>query len=1370
MKRKLWVTLAAVLMLAVLWCGAALADDYAFRTQPRNITLDPENETTLRWSLTFDQVRTKLVLSAHYYEGYSWEHNIPVKEIGSNSFHCTLTYEEALEALRKVPAGASYSWHLDAYVNENLPIRSDPINITLNPYAFTLQPSGGTLAPEGTLHLSWGTNFTPKEIRINYLKAPYIVSESRVVTVKTPAASATSADLSYGEVVTFLQDHADPDEDKWFIQAFYNDDQFVSSDYFSVPVEDLRFVLQPQGGTLESGQALTLNWATNFTPTWSEVVYAYGWTGSDFAHIAQVKELMNSGRTCDLSYNEVVAALSDIPYFYPAYSKWMVVSHYDYQSDLEVFSEPFDISFTGPQFTSLREEGYDPDRLKCTVTWDTNFIPNWWELENITTGERERLNDTGTGHNWYDLGTDTMGQKFRILAYYGNTADQYIASAEFSGGMDRLNFTVQPNDCWIGDGSTAEISWQTSFTPVSVELKCIRIRHVGTNHDNEMYSLEPDSCVLQGKWGNIAFQPLPREWVASSRSYAFDLYYLLVYYKEGEGEYVKSRTFLCQPGSPAFTSQPQNVLYQPGYGADVIYTSNFSPLKTRLAQVDAAGNPLPEDPEEPFTWYRTGEDGEIIAVFLDDGVDSCDFRVLLWYDLTENPVESDVFTVSRYAFTAQPASGYIQRRAGDEQHTPMYRVSWETSFEPVRIQICSVDEEGETEPEDVCAVLCPEATDKTFEIPMTETVGDLRSFRIRAYYGAGADDYISSEVFTVTDPLFISADPMVFVDEDEGGVLRFEANFIPDEARLCRLPLTAYNQLAAEGDVPTTEFVQVASFAPESSSMEYMIPYAAVADQDYVYRIRLHYSDGITSGWTEWQKPVRVYADRRNAPYGIKGDFTQWTTIGMTWNEQAQRYEFTAELDPETFWLWRGVFEFTVSFNGREYTADRTVFDSAAGLPMHEQTDVDDPNIYLAVSRKGLYTFTVNATNPNAPTLTVTNDLDSTDAFLMGFLGILPQRMVDPHMGEHGGGEEDVNPPFEPYIFPSGRTLWASARISGGEWLEDLSGFCIGENGKQYGCSAVREEEVLSLTEGQTCPVWVNPGEDTVEYDFFYCPDTHQLVIRQHVTTYEIILTPCDIEEGLISLSWCSVEEDRHHLPNPFIVSPDAPYLPVNISVTVTAPQIPGYSFSCWYEGQANESSYFLYEEEPLSHSQTYTFNMSDFCRKVNLLAMYTRTGAVVWTVAFDTQGGTAIPDSSVEEGEIVERPADPLKIGAYFGGWYTDADCTEGNLFSFDTPTEENDTLFAKWVTPDPAGILNLPAALTAIEADAFHGVSAEAVIIPKTVTAIEGDAFAGGSVRYIYGFNSLAREFASANDYTFILIDDAWMASRTEKGGEGD
>ncbi len=77
----------------------------------------------------------------------------------------------------------------------------------------------------------------------------------------------------------------------------------------------------------------------------------------------------------------------------------------------------------------------------------------------------------------------------------------------------------------------------------------------------------------------------------------------------------------------------------------------------------------------------------------------------------------------------------------------------------------------------------------------------------------------------------------------------------------------------------------------------------------------------------------------------------------------------------------------------------------------------------------------------------------------------------------------------------------------------------------------------------------------------------------------------------------------------------------------------------------------------------------------------------------------------------------------------------------------------------PDPAFFL--PAAMTAIEADAFQGIAAQAVVIPKNVTTISGNPFADSSVRYIFGFpGSAAQTLAESYGFTFVPIDDAWLA----------
>ena len=72
---------------------------------------------------------------------------------------------------------------------------------------------------------------------------------------------------------------------------------------------------------------------------------------------------------------------------------------------------------------------------------------------------------------------------------------------------------------------------------------------------------------------------------------------------------------------------------------------------------------------------------------------------------------------------------------------------------------------------------------------------------------------------------------------------------------------------------------------------------------------------------------------------------------------------------------------------------------------------------------------------------------------------------------------------------------------------------------------------------------------------------------------------------------------------------------------------------------------------------------------------------------------------------------------------------------------------------SPEPTFFL--PAALTAIESEAFSGISAVAVHIPGSVTNIDGDPFAGSVVRYIWGIpGTAAQTFADAKEYIFIPV----------------
>lgn len=65
----------------------------------------------------------------------------------------------------------------------------------------------------------------------------------------------------------------------------------------------------------------------------------------------------------------------------------------------------------------------------------------------------------------------------------------------------------------------------------------------------------------------------------------------------------------------------------------------------------------------------------------------------------------------------------------------------------------------------------------------------------------------------------------------------------------------------------------------------------------------------------------------------------------------------------------------------------------------------------------------------------------------------------------------------------------------------------------------------------------------------------------------------------------------------------------------------------------------------------------------------------VTHTVRFRTNGGSAIPMQTVEDGKAVGRPADPTRPGHVFAGWLLD-----GRPYDFDTPVTGDIILDAAW------------------------------------------------------------------------------------------
>ena len=85
--------------------------------------------------------------------------------------------------------------------------------------------------------------------------------------------------------------------------------------------------------------------------------------------------------------------------------------------------------------------------------------------------------------------------------------------------------------------------------------------------------------------------------------------------------------------------------------------------------------------------------------------------------------------------------------------------------------------------------------------------------------------------------------------------------------------------------------------------------------------------------------------------------------------------------------------------------------------------------------------------------------------------------------------------------------------------------------------------------------------------------------------------------------------------------------------------------------------------------------------------------GADNYVVTFNTNGGSAvnggaIPSRNVVSGVLVNKPADPVKEGFRFGGWYREAALTNPWNFAADTVSTTT-TLYAKWNEKIPGTVV---------------------------------------------------------------------------------
>ena len=153
-----------------------------------------------------------------------------------------------------------------------------------------------------------------------------------------------------------------------------------------------------------------------------------------------------------------------------------------------------------------------------------------------------------------------------------------------------------------------------------------------------------------------------------------------------------------------------------------------------------------------------------------------------------------------------------------------------------------------------------------------------------------------------------------------------------------------------------------------------------------------------------------------------------------------------------------------------------------------------------------------------------------------------------------------------------------------------------------------------------------------------------------------------------------------------------------------------GYKFDGWY----------------LDASYTQEF---DFATAIqNDLTLYAKW-IEVYTVSFETCGGTTLNNVTVDKNEIISAPT-ITRNGYEFIGWYTNAAYTQ--KYNFATPVTGNLKLYARWayILTENDCTFELSGDNESYGITHFSGSSTELVIIPRTynnlpVTFISQNAF---------------------------------------------
>lgn len=101
-------------------------------------------------------------------------------------------------------------------------------------------------------------------------------------------------------------------------------------------------------------------------------------------------------------------------------------------------------------------------------------------------------------------------------------------------------------------------------------------------------------------------------------------------------------------------------------------------------------------------------------------------------------------------------------------------------------------------------------------------------------------------------------------------------------------------------------------------------------------------------------------------------------------------------------------------------------------------------------------------------------------------------------------------------------------------------------------------------------------------------------------------------------------------------------------------------------------------------------YTIENVDKDITVTAEFEQIPIPQFTVTFQSNGGSLIENQRIQENEKIARPADPIRNGYTFSGWYKDISCTSVWNFESDRITSDT-TLYAKWIkeaVPSPVKV----------------------------------------------------------------------------------